>query len=126
MDDVETLCAKFPNAILPDFRKKRQYLNAILSKNEIDRSDLYNKKLFLRIARGVYVLNPELEIWVEGDRWMNVYDMMFMEKMTRERNEAIKKEEWEAWHQRIQADRERARAKAQADREREWMNRWNW
>ncbi|MFZ4635476.1 MAG: hypothetical protein ACOYNO_14830, partial [Saprospiraceae bacterium] len=126
MDDVETLCAKFTDAILPAFRKKRQYLNAILSKNEINRDDQYNKKLFLRIERGVYVLNPELEILVDEGRWMNVYDMMFSEKMTRERNEAIKKAELEAWRGKIQAERERARIKSQADREREWLNRWNW
>jgi hypothetical protein len=126
MDDVEALCAKFPDALLPAFRKKRQYLNSILSKNEIDRDDQYNKKLFIRLLRGVYVLNPELDVLVEEGRWMNVYDMMFSEKMTRQRNETIKKAELEALRDKIHAERERARLKQQADREREWMNRWNW
>jgi|GEM_PF-1033718 len=71
-------------------------------------------------------MNPELEVLVEEGRWMNVYDMMFSEKMTRERNETIKKAELEAWRDKIHAERERARLKQQADREREWMNRWIW
>lgn len=129
MDDVEDIANSFPNTILPEFRKKRTYLNAILSKNEVSRNDPYNRKLFLRIARGVYVINPDLDILVAEDHWMNAYDMMFTEKMTRERNEAIVQEEirlrhqrqMEAWHkqqQRLEAERKR--------QQREWEERWRW
>ena len=53
-----------PNDILPEFRRQRQYVNSILAKNEIDRNDPYNRKLFKRTTRGVYQLNPDLEIIV--------------------------------------------------------------
>ena len=107
----------------------KQYLNSILSKNGIDRDDPYNKKLFLRVARGVYVLNPDLEILVAEDQWMNVYDMMFTEKMTRERNEAIKKEALLRFHEQWEKQREKARAREEAERKRrmeEWQRRWRW
>jgi hypothetical protein len=129
MDNVMAICGIFPDSILPENRKKRQYLNSILSKNEIDRDDLYNKKLFLRLARGVYALNPDLEIWIGDDRWMNVYDMMFMEKMTRERNEAIMAENLARLRKQWDEQREKARIKAEAERKRQqeqWMNRWRW
>ena len=104
-------------------------MNSILSKNEIDRDDPYNKKLFLRIGRGVYVLNPELELLVAEDRWMNVYDVMFTEKMTRERNEAIREEELVRFRQRSRMEFEKARAKEEAAHRRrieEWERRWRW
>lgn len=129
MDDVTAICAKFPDTILPAFRKKRQYLNSILSKNEIDRDDPYNKKLFLRVARGVYVLNPDLEILIAENQWMNVYDMMFTEKITRARNEAIKQEALLRFHQQQAEKREIARAREEAERKRrmeEWNKRWKW
>lgn len=129
MDEITALCAKYPDTLLPEYRKKRQYLNSILSKNEIDREDPYNKKLFLRIARGAYVLNPELEFWVGEDQWMNVYDMMGMEKMTRERNEALKKEALRKFHEEMDEKREKARIREEADRKRseyEWESRWRW
>ncbi|MFM8362420.1 MAG: hypothetical protein ACKOA4_06945 [Haliscomenobacter sp.] len=122
MDDVEGLCAKFPAGILPDYRKRRQYLNSILSKNEVGRDDPYNRKLFLRIARGVYVLNPDLDLLVAEDRWMNVYDIMMSEKMTPERNVAIKNAELKALREKTAAEIEKARLK----RERELEERWYW
>jgi len=126
MDDVEHLCAKFPSSILPEYRKRRQYLNSILSKNEVGRSDPYNRKLFLRIARGVYVLNPNLEILVADDRWMNVYDIMILEKMSAERNDAIKKEALENWRKKNDEEIEKEIEKARLRRNREWQDRWIW
>lgn len=43
----------------------------MLSKNEKNRNDLYNRKLFLRITRGVYILNPEIEI-KKSDEWIRL------------------------------------------------------
>ncbi|MBX2928086.1 MAG: UvrD-helicase domain-containing protein [Saprospiraceae bacterium] len=129
MDDITSDCAKYPVAILPEFRKKRTYLNSILSKNEIEREDPYNKKLFLRIARGAYVLNPDLEVLVAEDQWMNVYEMMFTEKMTAERNEALKKEALERFHRQRDEDRAKNRARQEAERKQqmeEWHRRWRW
>lgn len=53
------------NAVLADYRKKRSYINSILANNEVDRVFIYNKKLFKRVSKGVYSLNPELEILLE-------------------------------------------------------------
>ncbi len=66
---------EFPEYVLPERRKKRAYISSILSKNESFRKDPYNRKLFLRVELGHYVLNPLMDIAV-GYRWVNVYDML--------------------------------------------------
>jgi len=70
----------YPEKILPDFRKKRAYISANLSKNEIDSTNPWNRKIFLRVEKGVYALNPELEIYAD-EKWINVYDIMKMQKV---------------------------------------------
>ncbi|MCK4749458.1 MAG: hypothetical protein KAT15_20530, partial [Bacteroidales bacterium] len=66
---------EYPVTFLPEFRKKRTYISANLSKHEINSSNPYNKKLFKRHYRGYYSLNPDLAIWV-NDEWKNVYELM--------------------------------------------------
>lgn len=56
MDDFMDYIELMPDDILPPYRRKRQYVNSILAKNEIDRDDKYNRKLFKRISRGCYNL----------------------------------------------------------------------
>ncbi|MBT8420216.1 MAG: hypothetical protein KJO08_05060, partial [Gammaproteobacteria bacterium] len=73
-DFVEVL-AKFPNRLVPDRRKKRPYISSILSKNEVDGQDRYNRKLFLRVKRGNYIINPKLSVRVEGE-WRKIYDLL--------------------------------------------------
>jgi superfamily I DNA/RNA helicase len=63
MNDFTKYITNIPSYILPDYRKKRQYINSILAKNEIDSNNYYNKKLFVRRSRGCYDLNPELTMW---------------------------------------------------------------
>ena len=65
MDDFMDYIELMPNSILPPYRKKRQYVNSILAKNEIDRDDPYNKFLFRRKSRGCYNLLEGLKI-LEG------------------------------------------------------------
>ncbi|MGB1205950.1 MAG: UvrD-helicase domain-containing protein [Chitinophagales bacterium] len=62
MDDVMEYIEDLPDNILPDYRQKRQYVNSILAKNEVNRADKYNKKIFVRKSRGVYNLNPNMEV----------------------------------------------------------------
>src|SRR3990167_1920433 len=57
-DLVQTL----PAAIWPDYRKKQAYLSSLLSRNEINSKYTPNRKLFTRIARGCYMINPDLKI----------------------------------------------------------------
>ena len=71
--------------VIADYRKVRSYLSSILSKNEVNRDDKYNKKLFLRIQQGMYLPNPLLEILV-GEEWVNIYDLIDMDDI--EKNHA--------------------------------------
>ncbi|WP_430231780.1 UvrD-helicase domain-containing protein [Nitrosomonas communis] len=68
-----------PYSILPERRKQRTYLSSILSKNEINKDDKYNRKLFYRVMRGIYVFNPCLALKVEGE-WINIYDLLAIDK----------------------------------------------
>ena len=58
---------EIPASILPDYRRKRQYVSSILSKNEKDREDRYNKRFLIRRARGCYDLNPGAALGWEGE-----------------------------------------------------------
>jgi hypothetical protein len=71
--DLLRALENYPAPLMPEYRKKRSYLSSILSKNEIHRTDPYNKHLFIRIMRGYYLPNPCLEIQV-AHQWVNIYD----------------------------------------------------
>ncbi|MEY4903566.1 MAG: hypothetical protein RLZZ292_1381 [Bacteroidota bacterium] len=75
VDAIMMVAQHFPATVLSDRRKVRQYVSSILAKNEIDRKDPYNRMLFIRVQRGLYLINPKMEIAV-GETWMNAYDMM--------------------------------------------------
>ncbi|MCF7888802.1 MAG: UvrD-helicase domain-containing protein [Victivallales bacterium] len=78
-DFVKALAA-FPESIMPAYRKKRSYISSILSGNELMKTtgSGYNRKIFLRIRTGYYMINPILEIDV-NDKWVNAYELMQME-----------------------------------------------
>ncbi|WP_295543610.1 UvrD-helicase domain-containing protein [uncultured Thiohalocapsa sp.] len=78
--DIEEILAQFPESVVPARRKRRQYLSSILAKNEIDRNDPYNRKLFLRWRRGHYIINPQLSLRVEGE-WRRIYDVLAPERL---------------------------------------------
>ncbi len=65
----------FPDYLLPARRKKQTYISSILSKNEINREGPYNRKLFLRVKHGHYIINPGLSMRIEGE-WYNIYDLL--------------------------------------------------
>lgn len=62
MDDFMEIINEMPTTVLADYRKKRQYVNSILAKNEVERNDPYNRKLFIRRSRGCYDLLPKAAI----------------------------------------------------------------
>jgi hypothetical protein len=64
--------------VVAEYRRKRPYISSILSKNEINRDDKYNKKLFVRLQQGYYLPNPLLEILVD-EEWVNIYDLIDLE-----------------------------------------------
>ncbi|MFW5823138.1 MAG: UvrD-helicase domain-containing protein, partial [Tangfeifania sp.] len=72
--DLEKVIAPYSERIMPDYRKKRNYISSLLAKNEINSNNPYNNGLFLRIERGYYCLNPNLAVWVE-EKWVNVYEL---------------------------------------------------
>ena len=70
----------FPPQWLPFHRQERSYLSALLSKHEVDSQDPYNKKLFKRVKRGSYILNPDLVIKVQGE-WKKIYSAMGFDRI---------------------------------------------
>lgn len=68
-----------PYSILSERRKQRAYLSSILAKNEINKDDRYNRKLFYRVTRGTYVFNPGLALKVE-EEWVNIYDLLAIDR----------------------------------------------
>ncbi len=69
-----------PEAVLPERRKKPSYISGILSSNEVNRDYAYNRKLFVRIRRGHYILNPQLKLR-QGDRWVPVHERLPLEDL---------------------------------------------
>jgi hypothetical protein len=78
-EDVERFLEQFPESVVPDFRKDRKYINAMLARNEIDSKQPYNHKLWMRLRNGHYVLNPDLQV-AAGEEWVPVYRLMNAEK----------------------------------------------
>jgi len=59
MDDMVRYAVLIPDEILPAYRKNRQYINSVLSSNEINRDEFPNcKMVFTRVERGIYAVNP--------------------------------------------------------------------
>ncbi len=74
-DDLMTILSPFPERMVPCYRKKRRYLSAMLAKNERHRDNPYNRQLFVRIALGRYILNPDLAIQANSS-WQLIYPFM--------------------------------------------------
>ena len=70
---LEKIISSLPGSIIADYRKKRSYTSSLLSKNEIDSTNPYCKKLFKRKRTGNYILNPKLAVR-RKDEWVDVYD----------------------------------------------------
>jgi hypothetical protein len=60
IDEVMRFVECLPIEILPEEKKKRATISGILSGNEEESSNPYNKRLFKRIERGIYSLSPGL------------------------------------------------------------------
>lgn len=75
VNDFLLPAAAFPENVLPERRRRRNYLSGVLARNEISREYQYNRKLFARTAHGHYALNPGLALRV-GDEWTPIYDRL--------------------------------------------------
>lgn len=69
-----------PDAILPERRKRQSYISGILSGNEVSRDHKYNRKLFVRLRRGNYIINPNLKLRL-GDDWLAVHELLRLDDM---------------------------------------------
>ena len=76
--DFLTAVEHYPTSILPDYRKQRTYLTSILSKNEFFSKNPYNRKLFVRLKQGYYLINPFLDVQI-GEDWYNPYELLDIE-----------------------------------------------
>ena len=72
--------AHLPEALLPERRKRRNYISSQLSQHEVNSKNPYGKKLFLRLNHGQYILNPGLKIR-QGDVWCAVYELQSPEDL---------------------------------------------
>ncbi len=72
---LESVLAHFPETVLPAHRKKRAYISSMLSKNERDSADPYNRKILLRVRRGHYLPNPAMAIR-QGEEWIPIYERL--------------------------------------------------
>jgi hypothetical protein len=90
--DFLTPAAAFPETVLPQRRRRRDYLSGVLARNEISREYQYNRKLFARTAHGYYVLNPALALRV-ADEWVPVYDRLHPPEIERHLSQRERLEE---------------------------------
>jgi len=78
--DFANVLDHFPESVVPARRKKRSYISSILSKNEVSRQGPYNRKLFLRVCHGQYLINPGLELRIEG-YWRRIYELLSVDRL---------------------------------------------
>jgi len=81
--DSGTLLAAYermPASVLAPERRKRAFISGVLARNEVDRDYAYNRRLFKRVATGLYQLNPELSLRRPGpdggDEWVPVFSAL--------------------------------------------------
>lgn len=79
--DICEYVQHLPAAILPERRKRQGYISSILSGNEVRREARYNRRLFLRVRHGQYVVNPDMKLLL-GEEWTPVYSLLRLEDMT--------------------------------------------
>ena len=78
--DLLALAERLPAEVLRPDRRRREYLSSVLARNEVGSNYPYNRRLFLRVRYGRYVLNPALALAL-GESWVPVYDAMGVSQM---------------------------------------------
>lgn len=79
VDELVTAVSKIPDSIVPEARKRRKYLQYVLTKNEVFRDTPYNRRLLLRVKSGWYSLNPRLDLELKGE-WIPVFKALKLEE----------------------------------------------
>ncbi len=78
--DIVQQLQKLPESVLSKRRKRQTYISSVLSSNEVNRDYKYNRKLFVRIQRGHYVINPNLKIRL-SEEWVPVYELLRLDDL---------------------------------------------
>lgn len=86
-DFIEAL-THFPEHVIPPWRRHREAITNVLSGHEIYRAQPHNRRLFVRVIRGRYILNPCLEFDLDGS-WVRVPDLVHMETLEQEANSRL-------------------------------------
>ena len=73
--DLVEILERMPDSVVPAYRKRQPYVSSVLARNEVDRDLPANRRLFRRTERGVYILNPEMSVRVEGE-WVRIHDLL--------------------------------------------------
>jgi hypothetical protein len=66
---------RLPSSALRSDRRRRTYLSGVLARSEVASDYPYNRRLFVRLSHGRYVLNPALELR-QGEAFVPVYEAM--------------------------------------------------
>jgi hypothetical protein len=79
---LSEIAALLPDSVIAEYRKRRQYISGLLSKNETDSPNYYSRKLFKRKRTGHYILNPAIQIR-QKDEWLDIYSFAGIELISR-------------------------------------------
>jgi len=80
--DFTSYFTGMPDHVIPEYRCKQAYISGILSKNELNREGMGNKKLFVRLKTGMYMPHPLMEILIDNS-WVNIYDKLYLEEFVK-------------------------------------------
>ncbi|OFX41745.1 MAG: hypothetical protein A2X03_16710 [Bacteroidetes bacterium GWA2_40_15] len=118
IDDFIGNIQHFSESVIPQYRKKREYLLALLAKHEVDGKNPYNKKIFKRVERGNYVLNPGLQILC-NEQWISVSSISGNQDISEEEiiNHSVEKQKKEF---------EEVRKKIEKEKKKRERERWEW
>ena len=118
VDDIIGNIEHFSETVITKKRKNRQYLLSIFARHEVDSNNPYNKKIFKRVGRGSYLLNPELKIFC-NEEWISVSTISgnqdISEDEIKKHSREKQKKEFEEFQKRVEKE------KKKRDRE-----RWGW
>ena len=77
-DQLHDVLARLPPHLWSDKRRKRNYVNQVLARGELDSSYRPARQLFTRSRHGHYLPNPAL-LLRRGDGWCEVYGALALE-----------------------------------------------
>lgn len=86
--EIAEFLQDFPTRQVPEYRKRRAYVSSLLSRHEYARTEY--RRLFVRIERGKYLLNPELQILL-GNYWVWINDFCRVRQQVSTLNSAMER-----------------------------------